>query len=156
MGKGVEDMSELVTTGVIEAICPEGWLNSPVYDIFAEKPNVLNPNQICFLKEAKQPDEYFSCPAVRINYHGENNTLLDCSGMYTDVERVAFERNGVRWVGFLGYYGTYQNGILQIEGKDNMSLSLCLTNERCSFTIEDEDFLSILDSIRITPVLQET
>jgi len=142
-------MSEIVSTGVIEAFCPDGWLNSPVYDVFAEAPETIDRNQICFLKGAVKPDEYFSCPALRINYHGENNILLDSRDMYEDVKDVEIVVEGVKWVGYVGRFNEYLNGVLNVEGKGNISISMCLTNTRCSFSVEDSDVKEILKSIKI-------
>jgi len=142
-------MSELVNTGVIEVLCPDGWLNSPVYDMFAEDKNTLDINKICLLKQAQRPDEYFECPAFRLNYHGKNNRLMEVRSIYTDIEDVDFYVGDIHWVGFTGKYMGYLNGFLRIEGRHDLSVTLCLTNSRCSFSLTDEDFMQIMTSIRV-------
>ena len=144
------DLGELIDVGNIKAVCPKGWTNSPVRDMWSSDENAVDKNALYFIKGAADQWDVFSHPSIRIDYYGEDNVITDTRETFTDVSDVTLNINGVEWVGFTGKSGEYLNGVLSIKDSGAICVSLCLETSTEKIAIEDEDIKTILGSIQVT------
>ncbi len=100
---GGEVKGEVVDTGKISAICPEGWSNSPVTDIFSDD-GELDDTRLQFYRTDDVEDltKLFSADSVNIYYYDENTIYMDSKDFYDNVEDTSIQVNGETWEGYTG------------------------------------------------------
>lgn len=94
---------EVIDTGVINALCPEGWTNSPVTDLFSDD-DELDATRLQFYRTDDIEDitKLFSSDSVNIYYYDEDSIYLDSRDFYENTKDAAIDVNGVTWNGYTG------------------------------------------------------
>ncbi len=93
---------ETIDTGKFSAICPEGWVNSPVKDLFSDE-DVISDTQLQFFKADKLEDStMFTADQVNIYYYDANTIYIDARDFYDNTEDFSIEVDGLTWSGYTG------------------------------------------------------
>ncbi len=131
------------------AVCPEGWVNNPLTDFWDDtKPD---EKTLQFVKgEMESEWDLYYLASVRITCYDKTTTLLDSRDYYENTEdEEVTDLEGKVWVGFTGDYGSSRNFSLTTETEDHIFLATGLLNgSKSEFALTDEDFLTILSSVR--------
>ena len=141
---------ELIDTGVIQAICPDGWYNIEVYDYFSE-PAGIDTSMLRFQKFSD--DRWSNLPFVSISFFGTssyNMSYEDQLGYYDNAKLLQpFMIEDTVWEGL-----TYPLGdsvvevLISPQNVDEFSVLIQLEGYGEVITLEDDDVLTILTSIR--------
>lgn len=94
---------EIIDTGKISAICPEGWSNSPVTDLFSDN-DEIDDTRLQFYRTDDIEDltKLFSADSVNIYYYDEDTIYMDSKDFYDNVEDTSIQVNGETWEGYTG------------------------------------------------------
>ena len=69
-GNAVGNVSgERIDTGIISALCPDGWKSYDVADYFSDDDDAIDPTRLEFHKGAQTPDDQFFKPGIDISYY---------------------------------------------------------------------------------------
>ena len=133
------------------ALCPSGWINSPVKELNNDA--VLSLNHLRFYKvEAEEGQELgsklYSNAYVDIAHYPVDSKIYESRDIYQNVEDVEIEINGKKWKGYTGELAGYKNGLIWIEGSGEWQVSMCLSDEDGDVEFEDYDFQAILASLK--------
>ena len=140
---------DVIDAGNVSAICPSGWMNVPVNDLWSDDPEATDPDALRFYKGAKSDMDLFSTPSVGITYYDENTTLLDVKDWYDNVVDLdPIEINGVTWTGFTGEFleGYPSATLTSDDGRCQVTVDLHDYDGKV-LTLDDAEVLAILGSI---------
>lgn len=145
-----EITGETVECKTFSALLPDGWSNSPCYDIWADDGST-DPEKLMFVKADLNvnPKAAFSNPSVTIIHHSDNTGFMDISAMYEDITDVSFELAGVRWTGYTGKYLSYTNGILRVQDSTEWEVSTNFTSEKGDLSFFDPEIQAIIASLKV-------
>ena len=65
---------ETIDAGNIHAVCPDGWFNSPVSDMFSGEAGALDADKLMFLKGTD--DSWSYAPCVSISFYGKDREVM--------------------------------------------------------------------------------
>ena len=141
---------ELVDTGSIRAICPNGWNYIPHRDYFSEDENAINKNNLYLMKEGT--DSMDPYPFVTIMFFGKNNNffmpLEEEKNFYNNVTDVSFTLGEDVWEGFsfIVAPGT-EEAVLRKKSTNAFTVGVRLKDTNGTVSLDDADVLTILSSI---------
>ena len=139
--------------GNFTVLVPDGWNEVTSADTFDEYDGDTNPNTISLVKGGSDSSDMFNYPSVNITYYDEDKQMADPSQLkdyYDDVEDIDDIKGGnYTWSGFTCTSIGYPLAILWTE-KDGAQIQASVWTDmsKGSISLEDKDFLAILDSIK--------
>lgn len=145
----VQETGTAYDTGMFRGMCPAGWTYLPGTDLFSTDGSP-DPAQARFYK-GMDPDDGMDellCANVTVNLYQKNITLLDSRGLYENVVNITRFIGDDEWVGFTGEFGEYVNFDLQLETENCVwQATGVLNNTKSSYTMDDADFIEILETL---------
>lgn len=140
---------EVYDTGLFSVLVPTGMYAKPQNDMFSDD-NELDPSS---LHIASTDDEwYFTEPYVIIYYYPSEDSLIDISSFYDNVQDITpFTVDGTEWSGYtaesMGYPLTYMTGM---RDGGYFAVTLMAPDDSKKMTTEDATVQAILESIAVT------
>lgn len=164
-GAAVQVSGEITDTGVIQTICPSGWLYMPQTDMFAEQDAEGNypvdPKKMAFIKGGESEFDAFSKPTVYIYYNEyefEEGDLELQQIMYEEVENVDYSIGGKKCFAFTAkslvtsekdYYGYFVIFYPIAEGKNVQFTIPTHWGEADGVSVEDADVQAIINNLKL-------
>ena len=147
-----EVTGEIIDAGRVSALCPDGWRNFGVPDLFSDDKDAIETNKLLFRKGSKDESDY-SKPGISISYYGENETFYKLNK--TDFEEPKdlgpIELGGRTWEGFTASDSGQQYVWLWSGTSDsNEEFLVNFMNEYAGekISIDDADLQAIISSIK--------
>ena len=141
---------ETIDAGNISALCPEGWFNSPVVDMFAAEAGALDTSKLLFLKGTD--DSWSNSPCASISYYGESGLALSFAEQLDFYDGAAlidpFMIGDTVWEGLSYDLGDdVTEVIIGIQGVSAFNVLLRIKGEGQTISFADADVQTILSSI---------
>lgn len=77
-GDSVGDITgERINTGIISALCPDGWKSYQVADCFSDDEDAIDLTMLKFHKGAQGEDDKYFTPGVEISYYSKDSYFLE-------------------------------------------------------------------------------
>ena len=131
------------------AVCPPGWTNYVLMDFWdKEKQDEMT---LQFYKGSWENDfDLYHLASVRMSCYAEDYSMLDSRDFYENVEDESVtDPLGHVWEGYSGDYGESRNFFLSSSFDHHVFIATGLLNgDKSSYALTDEDFLSILASMK--------
>lgn len=147
---GTTVAGETYDAGNVQVLVPKGWMAIPQVDVFAEEEGATDPDVISVCKDAKSDFDLLSKPFVRIDYYGPDTEMMGgLEDWYEDVQELdPIVCGPYTWTGFT----TTDYGLMAIliaeDGAHQYQASIYLETEGGTISLEDEDVLAILASVK--------
>lgn len=145
-----DPVENIYDTGEFQVVIPEGWLEAPVSDIFAEEDGALDSGALQIIKGGESSMDVFSKPYVDIRFYGPDVLgMAPDKDFYDDVEEIDdLELDNYTFEGFSCLSFGYEMTILFADDGDNQIQVVVYTDqEDGSISVTDDDVLQILESI---------
>lgn len=75
-------------TGVVSALCPEGWLAMTKTDVLSEDGNAKDPNGLILAKGAASENDLLGSPSIQFTYYPDSMNMSDFESMKQFYENV--------------------------------------------------------------------
>ena len=142
-----EVKGETLADGNISVLVPDGWMGWYGPDIFQEYVELgYDPNAIQLAKDAKSEMDFLSNNNIQINYSEDGRQRLGTMEGATDIE--PFTAGGRTWTGYIYESAGLKNASLVSED-NQFSVAIGLERGDKKITLDDPDFLAILESIQV-------
>lgn len=152
-GDSVGDVSgERINTGIIGALCPEGWKSYDVADYLSDDDQAMDLTRLVFNKGAQTEEDQYSTPAIEISYHDKDSyfTPPQPEEYFVDspMEWGPVELSGRSWEGFVDLVRG-DSYIWAKEGDYHLLVILWQESQENPVFLEDADVEAIISSIGI-------
>ena len=157
----------VVDTGIIRTVCPDGWMNIQLTDVFGEKDENGNyppdTTRIGLCKGGTSQVDALTNLTVYVYYaSGEysDNTIANSAMWYSDTEDIAVTINGVEYKGFHareeslfteGQYYEYDNLYMPADESHNIQIQVMNSapDVEGTLSLDDPDVQAIISNIAL-------
>lgn len=149
----VADISgEIIDTGDISALCPDGWKNYPQNDFFSDDEDAIDTKTLDFRKGAETEDDAYTTPGVTIRFYGVDWDFMAPEDNFEGEFKAwgPMNLNGKIASGLIGLTDSEKFAIVYVD-VDGGELEVMVQLEQFEQTIslDDDDVLAILASLEI-------
>lgn len=149
---GIGDISgERINTGIISALCPDGWKSYDVTDYFSDD-DAVDLTRLEFHRGAETEDDKFFKAGVNIDYFDKNSYFSEPKPSDYGAENFEIledkEFSGRTWQGFIDL-DTSSTYIWTKEADYYLSAVIYIASDEDSISIEDPEVEAIIASIGI-------
>lgn len=152
-GDSVGDVSgERISTGVISALCPDGWKSYDVTDFFSDDEDAIDLAGLQFNKGAQTEDDKYLTSGIEISYFDKDSYFMEPTPENYMVDNPEdwgpMELSGRTWIGFkdLDRGDTF---IWSQEGDYHLLVTLFIDSSDDKLSMEDAEVQAIISSIGI-------
>lgn len=145
---------DVIDAGSVSALCPKGWKNFGMKDLFSEDEKAILPNKLEFRKGSKSEDDHYKKPGFTISYYNADETFYELDkDIYTEVKDIEpTEIGGRTWEGFSGVNSGYRytnvwTGTSESDEEFLITFMMDYGGEKIS--LDDEDVKAIIESIKV-------
>lgn len=143
---------ERISTGVISALCPDGWKSYDVTDFFSDDEDAIDLARLQFNKGAQTEDDKYLTSGVDISYFDKDSYFMEPTPEVYMVDNPEewgpMELSGRNWQGFkdLDRGDTY---IWSKEGDYHLMVIVFIESDGDKLSMEDAEVQAIISSIGI-------
>lgn len=136
--------------GNVTVTAPDGWTAYAVADVFSDKENATDPDQVQIGKGTQSDWDLLTHPYIQIIYYGPDSTMMtpakDFYDEAKDLEPIT--AGEYTWNGFTGKSFDYPIAVLWTEDGDHQyQANIWLKMEKGEISVNDADVQAILASV---------
>ena len=142
-------------TGVIKALCPDGWKSFSVPDLKAAGPDVVSKNALRFVKNGKEKEDLLTNAFIEIEYYSSENDIkeIEAEKWYDNLVKIDSLVTGEHeWKGYSGITMGTSFVYLETQNSGDAYTIMLFTHDGSenSVSLYDAEVQAILKSIELS------